>query len=151
MIEFLIGLALLVGIVTLIGYFWTIWKPILKWSGIGIACLCLVAGAAYSVVAIQQQQQRPQEFTLEYLPPDEIFALPKGKEAIAVPENPFEQFDPLAKDGEMRWIMIKDKDGCFFRVKAASAAHADAIVQREGKALHPKGMFDHLTYGCRSD
>jgi hypothetical protein len=31
MIELLIGLALAVGIVTMIGHFWTVWKPILIW------------------------------------------------------------------------------------------------------------------------
>jgi hypothetical protein len=164
MIHFLIGIALIVGIITVIARFWEIWKPILKWAGITLVVLA-VAGASAALIwqgvegLEEQAQQRQQAVKLTYdriatpaeaqLPEGWGFErLPPDMRPIEVPENRFEQYNPLAKGQPLRWIIARDTDGCFFRVRAGNSEHAHAIAQRDGKALHPNGMFDDLIYGC---
>ena len=54
MVEFLLGLALVVAIITTIVHFWTIWRPILKWCGIGLGSALFLGAGVASVILVEE-------------------------------------------------------------------------------------------------
>lgn len=69
MLEFLVGLLLIVIIVTIIGHWWRMWRNIFRWAGLGVAGLFLGFGVPIAtVIAVRYASEQSKSMALSLYP-----------------------------------------------------------------------------------